>query len=106
MRIRQWRVALIITGLLVLVLVGCDQPPTDQAQEEKQAVKGADAKKIKAGKKGPASKVKKASGPSRIEVSEMEWDAGDVARGESAVHTFVLKNISKEVVHIKRAKGS
>lgn len=106
MRIRQWRLALILAGILTLALAGCDQPSADKAQEEKPAVKVTDPQKIKAEKSGPASKVEKASGPSRIKVSEMEWDAGDVARGEDAVHTFVLKNISKEVVHIKRAKGS
>jgi hypothetical protein len=42
----------------------------------------------------------------RISVPEREFKYGDVNRGETAAHTFVIKNISTEVLHIKRAQGS
>lgn len=42
----------------------------------------------------------------RMSLPEWSFEAGDVTRGDEVAHTFVFKNISDQVFHIKRAHGS
>lgn len=91
--------ALIISFLVVflpLAFVACEK--------EKTAGVGPDAE-VEQGKSPKSLAAVSGDGP-RIVIPEPEFSAGDVLRGEKAVHTFILKNAGKEVLHIKRAKGS
>jgi hypothetical protein len=47
-----------------------------------------------------------AKGAPKIEAAEKAVDLGDVRQGEKATHTFVLKNVGTDVLHIRKAKGS
>jgi len=46
-----------------------------------------------------------AAGP-KLQIVQPDFDAGDVNRDEKVTHTFILKNVGKDVLHIKRAQGS
>ena len=48
----------------------------------------------------------KATGKGRLSVDKETVDLGEIAQGEKATHTFNLKNVGTDVVHIARAKGS
>ena len=62
-----------------------------------------DAAKAAAAAPPAASAPKPAT---RMLIAERTKDFGDVNRGDTAAHTFAIKNISSEVLHIKRAQGS
>jgi|GEM_PF-5628088 len=89
--------ALASTLIVALCLFGCDAPKQDSASKinDKQASKTA----------ASAKSAKVSQGLLEV-VGGNEFNFGDIERGKSAVHTFVLKNVGKDVVHIKRAKGS
>jgi hypothetical protein len=42
----------------------------------------------------------------KAHVAEPTADLGDIKRGETGKHTFVIKNTGKDVLTIKRAKGT
>ena len=42
----------------------------------------------------------------KAHVAEPEADLGDIKRGETGQHTFVIKNNGTDVLRIKRAKGT
>ena len=84
-----WMAAALLGGLFALACNG----RTAKTQADGQAGDGAAA-----GKAG--AKI------TRISLPERSFDFGDVNRGEVATHTFVVKNVSKEIVHIQQAQGS
>jgi hypothetical protein len=57
-------------------------------------------------KTAPADTGDKASKAPQLEVAKTTVHVGDITRGEKAVHTFVLKNVGTDTLHIKKAKGS
>jgi len=54
----------------------------------------------------PAPAGAQPAGKGRIEVAEKSVDLGGIKQGEKATHTFVLKNVGTDVLHIRRAQGS
>ncbi len=99
---------LIMATFMALALISFSSCGDDQTADDakKEAKEDKSAKKATKDGKAVAKAEAKPTGPTRIEVKEMEFNAGDINRGDDAKHTFILKNISKDVVHIKRAKGS
>ena len=55
---------------------------------------------------GATATAPEAAGKGRIEVAEKSVDLGDIRQGDKATHTFILKNVGTDVLHIRRAKGS
>ena len=92
--------------LLLVWLVGpaCSRVDTGEAPKvEPTPVKQAQvAAPAKAETPAPAAKT----GKPQIQIVEEKFDFGDVAQGDKAKHTFVIKNVGDAVLNIKRAKGS
>lgn len=93
----KFSVTTIITLFVASFLIfGCDKPKEEVASKDSKQTKTSVADN---------STAKKSAGKLEV-VGGAEYKFGEIARGESVVHTFILKNVGKDVVHIKRAKGS
>ena len=108
-RSRSVIACLVAVLLFLLNPLGC-KPTKSQSDESSSTAKTA-AVKSEALEESPVLKTEipeepVPKGTPKIEVSELEFDAGDVQRGEDVVHVFVIKNVGTDVLNIKRAKGT
>jgi hypothetical protein len=88
-------------GLAGMLLASCKTPapvPT--------AAAGAAVQPAPAGTATQPTAPGAAKGAPKIEVAEKTVDLGEIRQGEKATHTFVLKNVGTDVLHIRKAKGS
>jgi hypothetical protein len=97
---------LIGLGLGAWLLAACNAAaPVPAAPDAKAAPAAAVAPAAKPGAQ-PATGEAPAAGKGRIQVAEKSVELGDLKQGDKATHTFILKNVGTDVLHIRRAKGS
>jgi hypothetical protein len=109
MRARTYRtLAVVGLGVATCLLAACRTPTPVPAGAEPGApvAKTAPAPTPAANPAGQPATAPAAAGAGRIEVAQKSVDLGDVRQGEKVTHTFVLKNVGTDVLHIRRAKGS
>lgn len=85
-------------GLTGLTLAACKTPAPVPASGDTTAM-AQPAAAVPAGQPAP-------SGAPKLDVAEKTVAMGTLRQGEKATHTFVLRNVGTEVLHIKKAKGS
>jgi|GEM_PF-6446446 len=85
-------------GLTGLTLAACKTPAPTPASGDTTAM-AQPAAAVPAAQPTPG-------GAPRLEAAEKVVEVGSVRQGEKATHTFVLKNVGTDVLHIKKAKGS
>ncbi|MFH1435422.1 MAG: hypothetical protein ABIJ56_06870 [Pseudomonadota bacterium] len=95
--------ACLMMSALALLVFACKAPPIPGYEKESGHAAAHESEAQPATPATPATP--EVSGPAgKAQVTEKSVEVGDVNRGETASHTFIVKNVAKEgMLTIKRA---